>query len=63
MGRLVGIVLFVAALYFASNYVSSGPIGPAESAEATRTAPQRAGDSVRKSFAEGTSRLEKLLPE
>ncbi len=64
MGRLIGIVLVVAAVYFAVNYVTTGgPIVSDEAAERTRSTPQRAGDSVRNSFAEGNARLEKLLPE
>ena len=64
MGRLIGFVLLVAAVYFGMNYVTaSGPIVSDEAAERTRSTPQRAGDSVRNSFAEGNARLEKLLPE
>lgn len=62
MGRIFGIILIVAAVYFAANYVMAGHAGPAQQASSVRTAPQRAGDAVRKALQEDEARRDKLLP-
>lgn len=62
MGRIFGIILIVAAVYFAANYVMAGYAGSGQDAPSVRTAPQRAGDAVRKAFQEDEARRDKLLP-
>jgi hypothetical protein len=63
MGRIIGIVLFVVAIYFAANYVTGGASDSPEEARAVRSAPQRAGDKVREAFQEGTELRERIMPE
>ncbi len=62
MGRIIGLVLTVLAIYLAANHVTGGR-STGEDEVTRRTIPQRAGDSVRKSFDEGEERLQRLLPE
>lgn len=62
MGRIIGIVLVVIAIYFAANYVTGGRIGGEDDAS-VRSTPQRAGDAVREAFEEGEQRRNDLLPE
>lgn len=62
MGRIIGIVLMVVAIWFVANYVTEGRL-VGEGDGSVRSAPQRAGDAVRDAFDEGAQRRERLLPE
>jgi hypothetical protein len=62
MGRIIGIVLVVAAIWLAANYVTKGTASPDEP-ESVRSIPQRAGDKVREAYQEGAELRERLMPE
>ncbi|MBW2524829.1 MAG: hypothetical protein JRI23_11665 [Deltaproteobacteria bacterium] len=59
MGRIIGIVLVVVAIYFAANtYLGQGPDG-----EQGPSTAQRAGSRVQEAYDEGAARREALLPD
>ena len=63
MGRIIGIIFIVAAIYFAANYVTEhkvsvdGDDGPAQST------PQRVGSKVEDAFERGNARRDALIPD
>ena len=60
MGRIIGLVLTVGAIYFVvTTYVGEGG-DPEKSRQSTA---KRAGSAVEKAFAEGAARRDALLPE
>ena len=60
MGRIIGIVLIVVAIWFAANYVTRGTASP-EEPESVRSTPQRVGDRVQESFQEGAALRERIM--
>jgi hypothetical protein len=60
MGRIIGIVIVVAAIYVAATtYLGTGD-DPSEPSQSTA---QRAGSRVQDAYAEGASRREALLAD
>jgi hypothetical protein len=62
LGRIIGIVLVVVAIWFAANYVTRSSGSPDEP-ESVRSTPQRVGDRVNEAFQEGAALRERIMPE
>jgi hypothetical protein len=62
MGKLVGIVLVVAAIWLAANYVTKGTASP-DHPDSARSTPQRVGERVEDAFQEGAALRERIMPE
>jgi hypothetical protein len=62
MGKLIGIVLVVAAIWLAANYVTKGTGSPDEP-ESVRSTPRAVGDRVEEAFQEGAALRERIMPE
>jgi hypothetical protein len=62
LGRIIGIVLVVVAIWFAANYVTRSTGSPDEP-ESVRSTPQRVGDRVNEAFQEGAALRERIMPE
>jgi hypothetical protein len=60
MGRIIGLVLMVAGIYFVvTTYLGEGGTPDEPQASTAR----RAGTAVEKAYSEGAARREALLPE
>jgi hypothetical protein len=62
MGKLIGIVLVVAAIWLAANYVTKGTASP-DDPDSVRSTPQRVGERVEDAFQEGAALRERIMPE
>jgi hypothetical protein len=60
MGRIIGLALMVAGIWFV---VTTSLGGSGASEEPGATTAERAGAAVEKAYAEGAARREALLPE